>query len=98
MYSLMAGKVSSYSGPYPFESTLLRAAKNDRSRSAYRDINLFNVASLLVRDCISFFVVCIRIWLIACVRPEKFQFLKKGQNCNFGYKIVISIKNPKFIL
>ena len=27
------------------------------------------------------------------VRPEKFQFLEKGQNCNFDYKIVISIKN-----
>ena len=28
------------------------------------------------------------------VRPEKFQFLEKGQNRNFGYKIVILIKNP----
>ena len=28
------------------------------------------------------------------VRPEKFQFLKKGQNRNFDYKIVISVKNP----
>ena len=25
------------------------------------------------------------------VRPEKFQFLEKGQNRNFGYKIVISV-------
>ena len=32
------------------------------------------------------------------VRPEKFQFLEKGQNRNFGYKIAISVKNPKFIL
>ena len=32
------------------------------------------------------------------VRPEKFQFLEKGQNHNFGYKIVISVKNPEFIL
>ena len=32
------------------------------------------------------------------VRLEKFQFLEKGQNRNFGYKIVISVKNPKFIL
>ena len=32
------------------------------------------------------------------VRPEKFQFLEKGQKRNFGYKIVISVKNPKFIL
>ena len=32
------------------------------------------------------------------VRPEKFQFLEKRQNHNFGYKIVISVKNPKFIL
>ena len=32
------------------------------------------------------------------VRPEKFQFLEKGQNRNFGYKIVISVKNPEFIL
>ena len=32
------------------------------------------------------------------VRPEKFQFLEKWQNRNFDYKIVISIKNPKFIL
>ena len=32
------------------------------------------------------------------VRPEKFQFLKKGQNRNFGYKILISVKNPEFIL
>ena len=27
------------------------------------------------------------------VRPEKFQFLEKGQNGNFDYKIVISVKN-----
>ena len=32
------------------------------------------------------------------VRPEKFQFLEKWQNRNFGYKIVISVKNLKFIL
>ena len=32
------------------------------------------------------------------VRTEKFQFLEKGQNHNFGYKIVISVKNSKFIL
>ena len=32
------------------------------------------------------------------VRPEKFQFMEKWQNRNFGYKIVISVKNPKFIL
>ena len=31
-------------------------------------------------------------------KPEKFQFLENGKNCNFGYKIVISVKNPKFIL
>ena len=28
------------------------------------------------------------------VRPEKFQFREKGQNRNFDYKIVISVKNP----
>ena len=28
------------------------------------------------------------------VRPEKFQFMEKGQNQNFNYKIVISVKNP----
>ena len=28
------------------------------------------------------------------VRPEKFQFLGKGQNRNFDYKSVISVKNP----
>ena len=32
------------------------------------------------------------------VRPEKFKFLKKGQNRNFDYKIIISVKNPEFIL
>ena len=32
------------------------------------------------------------------VRSKKFQFLKKWQNRNFGYKIIISVKNPKFIL
>ena len=32
------------------------------------------------------------------VRPEKFQFLEKGKNHNFGHKIVILVKNPKFIL
>ena len=32
------------------------------------------------------------------VRPEKFQFLEKGQNRNFDYEIVISVKNPEFIL
>ena len=32
------------------------------------------------------------------VRPEKFQFLEKGQNHNFDYKIVISVKNSEFIL
>ena len=33
-----------------------------------------------------------------CVRPEKIQFLEKGQNRNFDYKIVISVKNLEFIL
>ena len=32
------------------------------------------------------------------VSPEKFQFLEKWQNRNFDYKIVISVKNPEFIL
>ena len=32
------------------------------------------------------------------IRPEKFQFLEKGQNRNFDYKIVISVKNLEFIL
>ena len=32
------------------------------------------------------------------VRPEKFQFLEKGQNRNFGYEIVILVKNQEFIL
>ena len=33
------------------------------------------------------------------VRPEKFQFMEKGQIYNFGYKIIISVKkNEKFIL
>ena len=32
------------------------------------------------------------------VRPEKCQFLEKGKNRNFGYEIVISVKNPEFIL
>ena len=32
------------------------------------------------------------------VRPEKFQFLEKGQNRNFGNKMVILVKNPEFIL
>ena len=26
------------------------------------------------------------------VRPEKFQFLEKGQNRNFDYKIIFSVK------
>ena len=33
-------------------------------------------------------------WVKEIVRPEKFQFLEKGQNRNFDYKIVISVKNP----
>ena len=36
--------------------------------------------------------------VVYSVRPEKFQFLEKGQNRNFDYKIVILVKNPKFIL
>ena len=28
------------------------------------------------------------------VRPEKFLFLEEGQNRNFNYDIVITIKNP----
>ena len=36
--------------------------------------------------------------MCANVRPEKFQFLEKGQNRKFGYKIVISVKNLEFIL
>ena len=35
---------------------------------------------------------------IVFVRPEKFQFPEKGQNRNFDYKIVISVKNLEFIL
>ena len=32
------------------------------------------------------------------VKPEKFQFLEKVKNRNFVYKILISVKNPKFII
>ena len=42
------------------------------------------------------FVLCFRE--MSTVRPEKFQFMEKGQNHNFDYKIVISVKNPKLIL
>ena len=35
---------------------------------------------------------------IIVVRPEKFQFLEKGQYHNFGYEIVILPKNLEFIL
>ena len=31
---------------------------------------------------------------IDVVRPEKFQFMEKGQNRNFVYKIIILVKNP----
>ena len=31
---------------------------------------------------------------VATVRPEKFQFMEKGQNRNFNYEIVITVKNP----
>ena len=31
-------------------------------------------------------------------KTREFQFLEKGQNRNFDYKIVISVKNSKFIL
>ena len=31
-------------------------------------------------------------------KTEKFKFLEKWQNRNFDYKIVISVKNPEFIL
>ena len=37
-------------------------------------------------------------YMIIFVRPEKFQFLEKGQNRNFDYEIVISVKSPEFIL
>ena len=32
--------------------------------------------------------------MTSVVRPEKFQFMEKGQNRNFHYKIVITVKNP----
>ena len=38
--------------------------------------------------------ISVRERLIFCVRPEKFQFLGKWKNRNFGYEIVISVKNP----
>ena len=37
-------------------------------------------------------------WDGEAVRPEKFQFMEKWQNRNFGYKIVNSVKSPEFIL
>ena len=39
-----------------------------------------------------------RFCLTVSVSPEKFQFLEKGQNRNFGYKTVISVKNLEFSL
>ena len=38
------------------------------------------------------------VFQLPVVRPDKFQFLEKGQNGNFENKIVISVKNLKFIL
>ena len=40
----------------------------------------------------------LNVMCVICVRLEKFQFLEKWQNRNFGYKIIISVKNLKFIL
>ena len=45
----------------------------------------FNLSNLLLRQ---------KDDILGIVRPEKFQFLEKGQNRNFDYKIVISVKNP----
>ena len=36
----------------------------------------------------------VRCLVLVCVRLEKFQFLEKGQNRNFDYKIIILVKNP----
>ena len=35
-----------------------------------------------------------RSWSFS-VRPEKFKFLEKGQNHNFGYEIIISVKKTR---
>ena len=48
--------------------------------------NLFNV--LIINLFFNFF------FNVRIVRPEKFQFLEKWQNRNFGYEIIISVKNP----
>ena len=48
-------------------------------------------------DIVSSYMVFSYLYLKS-VRPEKFQFLERGQNRNFDYKIVIFVKNPEFIL
>ena len=50
----------------------------------------------LLQDIVFFWVILVSLG--EPVRPEKFQFMGKGKNRNFGYKIVISVKNPKFII
>ena len=55
---------------------------------------IFTIIKTIVGNVISF----IFVFPIKYVRPEKFQFLEKWQNRNFDYKIIISAKNPKFIL
>ena len=41
------------------------------------------------------FIYVFPVYFWFSVRPEKFQFLEKGQNRNFDYKTVISVEKSE---
>ena len=52
------------------------------------------IINTFLSNSISMIVKSLNHLSCGCVRSEKFQFLEKGQNRNFDYKIIISVKNP----
>ena len=63
-------------------------------KSFYFILFYFNYVSITYQTCYKF--VKIIQTCRGIVRPEKFQFMEKGQKRNFDYKIVITVK--KFVI
>ena len=87
-----------YKNPYKQFHTLISSSSSSSSSSLLFFSSLLYSLNRFALTCKTKMRYFAFIFSLLNVRPEKFQFLEKWQNRKFGYKIVISIKNPKFIL
>ena len=78
--------------PPPPPTLILVSPSKGELPTLYLVVSDFETSAALVRERDR--VQQLVYYCSRAVRPEKFPFLENGQNRNFDYKIIISVKNP----